>query len=430
MVMAIAVPMTLAYLSTPLLGLVDTAVIGQLGNPALVGGIAIGGIIFDLAFTTFNFLRSGTTGLTAQAVGANRAIETRAVLLRALMIAGLAGLAVIVFQTPLKLAGLYFLGGSEAVQAATSAYFDVRVYSAPFLLANYTILGWYIGLGRAGIGLALQLFLNGLNILLSLWFVLGFDWGVEGVAAATLVSEAVTALLGGALIFWTAKGGRWPSLDRLLNKRLFLAMLVLNRDIMIRSFTLLFAFSYFVARSADQGDVVLATNTILEKFIITAAFFLDGMATAAEQLVGRAVGANYRPAFQKAVRLTVFWSFAICALLTALIAFFGHHLLDMMTTSADIRELGREYIIWVTIAPLFGVLAYVMDGVFIGATWSRDMRNMMLISLASFLAAVSILFPLWGNDGLWLSLLLFLGMRGLSLSLICKWRADRTFGIA
>lgn len=426
-VLTIALPMTIAYLSTPLLGLVDTAVIGQLGDPVLVGGIAIGGIIFDLAFTTFNFLRSGTTGLTAQAVGANNNREIPAILMRSLCIALIAGIAIILLQVPIRDAGLFFLGGSDAVQAATASYFDIRVYSAPFLLANYAILGWYIGLGRAGAGLALQLFLNGLNIALSLWFVMGLSLGVEGVAAATVISEAATTLLGGAAVLWTLKGSPWPSRAHVFDREQFLKTMALNRDIMIRSFTLLIAFSYFVARSADQGEVILATNTILEKFIMTAAFFLDGLATAAEQLVGRAVGGNYRPAFRKTVRLTVFWSFVICGLLSILIALFGPQLLDLMTTSDEIRATGREYLVWVIIAPVFGVLAYVMDGIFIGATWSRDMRNMMLVSLAAFLAAYHLFFPIWGNDGLWLALTIFLGIRGLSLSVMCRWRADRTF---
>ncbi|MBO6758369.1 MAG: MATE family efflux transporter [Roseibium sp.] len=426
-VLAIAVPMTLAYLSTPLLGVVDTAVIGRLGDAALVGGIALGGVIFDVVFTTFNFLRSGTTGLTAQALGAHNQSEMRATLLRALIIAVGAGVAVIALQQPLKSAGLYFLGGSTAVQDATALYFDVRVYSAPFLLANYVILGWFIGLGRAGTGLALQFLLNGLNILLSIWFVVGLGWGVAGVAGATVISEAVTIIAGGILVLRTARGGGWPATAQVFEKRLLLRMLALNRDIMIRSFTLLFAFAFFAARSADQGDVILAANAILEKLVILAAYFLDGLATAAEQLAGRAVGARHRPAFDRAVRLTALWSFAVAAVLSLVLVSLGGVLLDLMTVSEDVRLVGRDYLFWAAAAPLFGVLAYQMDGVFIGATWSKDMRNMMLLSLAVFLAAYYALFPSMGNHGLWFALVLFLGIRGISLALICPKRAAVTF---
>ncbi|MBO6512270.1 MAG: MATE family efflux transporter, partial [Roseibium sp.] len=219
-VLAIAVPMTLGYLSTPLLGVVDLAVIGRIGDAALLGGIALGGIIFDLVFTTFNFLRSGTTGLTAQAVGGRNDEEIKATLLRAFVIAGLGGLFVIAIHAPVRDAGLWFLGGSDEVQSATQRYFDVRIWSSPFLLANYAILGWFIGLGRAGTGLALQLFLNGLNIILSVWFVVYLGWSVEGVAFATVLSEIAAFALGVALVLTTGKRGTWPDARVVFDKRL------------------------------------------------------------------------------------------------------------------------------------------------------------------------------------------------------------------
>ncbi|WP_417676286.1 MATE family efflux transporter [Roseibium sp.] len=426
-VLAIAVPMTLAFLSTPLLGVVDTAVIGRLGDAALVGGIAIGGVIFDLVFTTFNFLRSGTTGLTAQAYGADDQSEIKATFLRALFIAAVAGIAVILLQVPFLEIGLTFLGGSADVQSATRRYFEVRVYSAPFLLANYAILGWFLGLSRAGTGLFLQLFLNGLNIALSIWFVMGLGWSIEGVAAATVLSEAATCLAGLLLILRTARGSAWPVWSVVFDRRLLLRMMAINRDIMIRSFSLLFAFAFFTARSADQGDVLLAANAILEKFFLVGGYFLDGLATAVEQLAGRAVGARYRPAFDRAVKLTTLWGFAL-ALGLALVYFAaGPLLVDLMTVSPGVRELGRVYLPWAALTPLFGVLAFQMDGVFIGATWSRDMRNMMLLSLAIYIAAYYTLFPLMGNHGLWLSLEIFLGARGISLAAMCRHRANQTF---
>ncbi|WP_346899374.1 MATE family efflux transporter [uncultured Roseibium sp.] len=426
-VLAIAVPMTLAFLSTPLLGVVDTAVIGRLGDAALVGGIAIGGVIFDLVFTTFNFLRSGTTGLTAQAYGADDQSEIKATFLRALFIAAIAGLAVILLQKPFLEIGLTFMGGSADVQSATRRYFEIRVYSAPFLLANYAILGWFLGLSRAGTGLFLQLFLNGLNIALSIWFVMGLGWSIEGVAAATVLSEAAACLAGLLLILRAARGSVWPTWSVVFDRRLILRMMAINRDIMIRSFSLLFAFAFFTARSAAQGDVLLAANAILEKFFLVGGYFLDGLATAVEQLAGRAVGARYRPAFDRAVKLTTLWGFAL-ALGLALVYFLaGPLLVDLMTVSPGVREIGRIYLPWAALTPLFGVLAFQMDGVFIGATWSRDMRNMMLLSLAVYIAAYYTLFPLMGNHGLWLSLEIFLGARGISLAAMCRHRANQTF---
>lgn len=426
-VLAIAVPMTLAYLSTPLLGVVDMAVIGRLGDAALLGGIALGGIIFDLVFTTFNFLRSGTTGLTAQAVGGRNEEEIKATLLRALVIAFVGGLAVMALNVPLLKVGLWFLGGSDDVQAATERYFDIRLFSAPFLLANYAILGWFIGLGRAGTGLLLQLVLNGLNIVLSVFFVIGLSWSVEGVALATVLSEVAATLVGGFLVLAHAKGGAWPAATVIFDRRLLMRMMAVNRDIMIRSFTLLYAFAFFMARSADQGDTMLAANALLEKFIMVGAFFLDGLATAAEQLAGRAVGARYRPAFDRTLKLTALWSFALAGLLALLFWALGPTMIAFMTTAPEVRLGAETYLVWAVLTPLFGVLAFQMDGVFIGATWSSTMRNMMLLSLALYLAAYYSLFPLLGNHGLWLAFLLFFGIRGLTLLAACRKRAAETF---
>jgi len=427
-VLAIAVPMTLAYLSTPLLGVVDMAVIGRLGDAALLGGIALGGIIFDLVFTTFNFLRSGTTGLTAQAVGGRNDEEIKATLLRALVIAFAGGLAVIALNAPLLNLGLWFLGGSEDVQAATHRYFDIRMISAPFLLANYAILGWFIGLGRAGTGLLLQVVLNGLNIALSVFFVMELGWSVEGVALATVLSEIAATGLGVVLVLASTKRDSWPAVSVIFDRHLLMRMMALNRDIMIRSFTLLFALAFFMARSADQGDTVLAANALLEKFIMVGAFFLDGLATAAEQLAGRAVGARYRPAFDRTLKLTALWSFTLAGMLAVLFWALGPALIGFMTTAPEVRHSAETYLVWAVLTPLFGVLAFQMDGVFIGATWSATMRNMMLLSLAIYLAAYYVLFPILGNHGLWLAFLLFFGMRGVTLLMACKKRAAATFG--
>lgn len=426
-VLAIAVPMTLAYLSTPLLGVVDMAVIGRLGDAALLGGIALGGIIFDLVFTTFNFLRSGTTGLTAQAVGGRNEEEVKATLLRALVIAFAGGLAVIALNAPLLKIGLWFLGGSEEVQAATGRYFEIRLFSAPFLLANYAILGWFIGLGRAGTGLVLQLVLNGLNIALSVLFVIGLGWSVEGVALATVLSEIAATLAGACLVLASAKKGTWPAPAVVFDRRLLLRMMAVNRDIMIRSFTLLYAFAFFMSRSAEQGDTILAANALLEKFIMVGAFFLDGLATAAEQLAGRAVGARYRPAFDRTLRLTALWSFTLAGMLAVLFWILGPALIAFMTTAPEVRLSAETYLVWAVMTPLFGVLAFQMDGVFIGATWSSTMRNMMLLSLALYLAAYYALFPVLGNHGLWLAFLLFFGVRGVTLLAACRKRAAETF---
>jgi len=426
-VLAIAVPMTLAYLSTPVVGVVNLGAVGQVGDPAMVGGVAIGALIFNFIFTTFNFLRSGTTGLVAQAVGAGERAEASAWLARALLLALVIGAVVVVLREPIADLGLRLIGGSAAVQAATRDYWHVRALATPFALANYVILGWLIGLGRAGLGLALQIALNGVNIVLSLVLVLHFGLGVDGVGWASFAAEASAALLGVLVILRLTGGADWPRLAHVLERAGFLRMIAVNRDIMIRSFALLFAFGFFTAQSARGGDVALAANEILLNFTMLAAFFLDGLAAAAEQFAGRAVGARYRPAFERSLRLVLGWGFAVALVVSVAVLVLGPWLIDTMTTSPEVRAAARLYLPYAALVPLAGTLAYQMDGVFIGATWSAEMRNMMLVSLVVYLAVWAALAPLLGIVGLWIALLVFVGVRGLTLLWLTRSKVEAAF---
>jgi len=426
-ILTIAVPMTLAYLTTPLLGLVGMGVIGRLGDAALLGAVALGAIIFDFVFATFNFLRSGTTGLVAQALGADDRTEIQATFFRALIVAFGIGLAVILLSRPILAIALEALGGSPAVQAATAEYYSIRVFSTPFALANYVMLGWLIGLGRSTLGLFLQTFLNGLNIILNIAFVLGLGWGIAGSAWGTTLGEAVTAILGLALVMSRLDRAHRPSLARVLDKAQILRMVAVNRDIMIRSFTLLFAFGFFTSRGAKMGDVVLAANAVLMNFYLVGGYFLDGFAAAAEQFAGRAIGANYKQAFLRSLKLTLGWGYVLAAILAACLWFGGPYLIDWMTVNPAVRDTARHYLFWTALTPLAGVLAFEMDGIFIGATWSADMRNMMLLSLALYLAVWAVAEPLWGAHGLWLAMLVFLSARGFTLAWRCGIRTRAAF---
>ncbi|ODN69646.1 MATE family efflux transporter [Methylobrevis pamukkalensis] len=429
-VFRIALPMTLAFVTTPLLGVVDTAVIGQLGDAALIGGIAIGALVFDILFSTFNFLRSGTTALTAQALGAGDAETGKAVLLRALMIAAGCGLAMILARDPLIDVGLWFMAPSGAVAEATRAYYDVRVFSAPFALVNYAILGWVIGRGQAGIGLALQILLNGVNITLSIVLGLGLGWGLAGVALGTVIGEVVAAVVGVLVCLRLGRGGVWPPFRVVTERAAMLRMFAVNRDIMIRTFALLFGFSVFTRVGAGLGDVALAANAVLMNFFLVGGYFLDGLASAAEQLAGRAVGAGQRAAFVATVRLTMIWSFVLAGAASLFFFVFGGLIIDLMTTAPEVRAAARAFLPYAATTPLAGVLAFQMDGVFIGATWSRDMRNMMLLSLAAYLAVLMPASAVLGNHGLWLALLAFLMFRGFFLLWRVPARTDETFGPA
>lgn len=414
-VLAIAVPMTLAYLTTPLLGITDTAVVGQLGDAALLGGLAAGAIIFDVVFSTFNFLRSGTTGLVAQAFGRGDTQAERLTLLRAMVLAIGIGLVIAVLSPLISRAGQSFIGADHQVSAAMDTYVRIRCLGAPFSMMNYALLGYVLGRGEGGLGLFLQFVLNLTNIVLSIFLGLWLGWGVAGVAWGTVAGEFVGMAVGLAVVMRRFRGAPAVSRAALFDPVAFRAMLALNRDIMIRSFALLAAFALFTRQGAQLGAVALAANAVLMNFFMVASFFLDGFATAAEQLAGRAVGAGSKTSLKTAVRLTAIWGFAMSAVAAAIFLLVGGSFIDFVTTAQPVRDFAYTYLPWAALTALTGVLAFQMDGVFIGATWSRDMRNMMLVSLALFLVALFALPPLLGNHGLWAALNLFLLARGLSL---------------
>ncbi|MEP9386088.1 MATE family efflux transporter [Mesorhizobium sp. KR9-304] len=426
-VLAIAVPMTLAYLTTPLLGLVDTAVVGQFGDAALLGGLATGALVFDIVFTTFNFVRSGTTGLVAQAVGRGDEVEQQAVFWRAFAIALIAGFVLAALAPLFVWFGRWFMGADQGVGDAMETYVRIRLLGAPLSLINYAILGYVLGRGEGTLGLMLQLVLNGINILLSILFGLKLGWGIAGVAWGTFGGELAAMLLGLAIVLRRFAGGQPIARGRLFDRRAFGRMISLNRDIMIRSFTLLAAFALFTRQGAQFGTVTLAANAVLMNFFMVAGFFLDGFATAAEQLAGRAVGARDVGAFRRAVWLTVLWGLALAAAATLVALAFGTELIGVITTAEDVKAAAVTYLPWAAFTALSGVLAFQMDGVFIGATWSRDMRNMMLASFLVFAAALIVLAPAFGNSGLWAALHVFLLSRGISLLATLRFKLRTAF---
>ncbi|WP_407649157.1 MATE family efflux transporter [Aquamicrobium zhengzhouense] len=427
LVLAIALPMMIAYMTTPMIGIVNTAVIGQLGDPAILGGLAAGAVLFDLVFATFNFLRTGTTGLVAQAFGRGDAPEEQAVFWRALIVALSIGLVLAVGAPAVAWAGRLFMAAEPSVSNAMSTYVTIRLLAAPLSLSNYVILGYLLGRGQAGLGLALQLLINVTNIVLSISFGLWMGWGIAGVAWATVCAEALAAILG--LCVLVARFRRLPPLAKgaLRNVEALKVMFALNRDIMIRSFVLLGAFAIIARQGAQLGTLTLAANAVLMNFFLLAGYFLDGFAAAAEQLAGRSVGARNREAFDRAVRLTGIWGLSVAALVSLLFVWKGDMLINLMTTSHEVRDLAAAYLPWAAFTALTGVLAFQMDGIFLGATWSSDLRNMMLVSFGVFVAALWLLIPPLGNIGLWSALHLFLLMRGLTLALRLPRRTDITF---
>ncbi|MCF3933998.1 MATE family efflux transporter [Acuticoccus sp. M5D2P5] len=429
MVLRIAIPMTIAHISTPLIGIVDTAVIGQLGSAALIGGVAMGALLIDFIGTSLNFLRSGTTGLVAQAMGAEDREAEALALWRAFVMAVGAGVLIILIQTPATILFTMLMGPSVAVTEAIEAYVAIRVWGLPFMLMNYAILGWLLGLARARTGLMLQIVLGVSNIVGSMVLVLGLGWGVEGVAAASVLAELVTLAVGAVVVARSLADAPRPPLAAIFERIGFLRMVAVNTDILIRSVLLISTISAFTAVGARFGDVTLAANAVLLNILLLGGYMLDGVATAAEQLGGRAIGARYRPAFAETVRITVTAAYVIALGLAAIALVGGSAFVHISTTAPEVREAAFTYLPWAVITPLTGALAYAMDGLFIGATWTRAMRNMMICASALFFLASYVLTPILSNHGLWFALNLFLAARGVTLWLMVPSMTRRTFAL-
>jgi MATE family multidrug resistance protein len=414
-VLRLAAPIIVSNISVPLLGAVDTAVVGHLPDPAYLGGVAVGSMVFDFLYWGFGFLRMGTSGFVAQARGAGDGAEVRAVLGRALMTAGALGALILALQGPIGATALGLVGASPAVGASAAGYVAVRVWSAPATLANYALLGWLFGMQRPKTALVLQVFSNGLNIALDLWFVVGLGWGVAGVAGASVIADYAAAALGLWLILRTLPGQAGWDRRRLLARDRLTALFRVNRDIFVRTLCLIFAFAWFTAQGARLGDVTLAANAVLLNLQSIMAYGLDGFAFAAEALVGGAVGARDRPAFVALTRAVTQWSVGLAVLVAAAYGVFGSAIVALFTDLPAVRATAAMYLPWMVASPLVSVWSYVLDGIYVGATRTAEMRNGMAIALGSYLVAAQLLLPAWANHGLWLAFLILMLMRAATL---------------
>ena len=414
-VLAIALPIVLSNATVPILGVVDTAVVGQLGEAAPIGAVGIGAIILSAVYWIFGFLRMGTTGLTSQAAGAGDVEEVDALLSRALLIGLSAGLVMIIGQVAIFQGAFWVSPASAEVESLARDYMEIRIWSAPATIALYGITGWLIAQERTRAVLVIQVAMNGANIALSFILGLQLGWGIEGVAWATFIAEWGGVVLG----LWLCRGvfGRtaWLTAARVFDVVRLKHMALVNTDILIRSVLLQAIFVSFLFFGSDFGDVQLAANQILMQFLQVTAYALDGFAFAAEALVGQALGARARAALRRSAVLSSLWGAIVCAVLALCFALFGGAIIDVMTTAPDVRETARVYLPYMVAAPLVGVAAWMLDGIFIGATRTKDMRNMMIVSAVIYFATVIPLMAAFQNHGLWIGLLLNFVVRGVTL---------------
>jgi len=414
-VLNIAIPVVLSNATVPILGAVDTGVVGQMGLAAPIGAVGIGAVILSAFYWVFGFLRMGTVGLTAQADGQGDAGEVAALLTRALMIGLGAGVVIIALQTALFWAAFQVSPASAEVEGLARQYMAVRIWSAPAAIALYGITGWLIAQERTRAVLVLQLWMNGLNIGLDIWFVLGLGWGVQGVALATAIAE----WSGFALGLWFCRavfaGVAWRAWDSVFDTARWVRMMSVNTDILIRSLMLQAIFVSFMFLGAGQGDVTLAANQVLLQFLMIAAFALDGFAFSAEALVGKAFGARDLARLRRAALLASGWGMVAAGLMALGFAVFGTAIVEAMTSSDVVRTQARVYLPYVVGLPVIACAAFMLDGIFIGATRSRDMRNMMAVSFAVYVVCVAVLEPALGNHGLWLAMLISFVVRAATL---------------
>jgi MATE family multidrug resistance protein len=414
----LAFPIILSNVSVPLLGIVDTAVVGHLPGPQYIGAVAIGALIFGFLYWGFGFLRMGTSGFTAQALGAGDGVEVRSVLARGLIAAALFSLLVLTFQWPLKVMAFGLINASGQVEILAWEYYQARIWGAPATLANYAIVGWFIGIRNTRAVLIMQLVMNGLNIVLDLWFVMEMGLGVAGVAWASVISEYVAIGIGLILVRRNLIiiGGHWIK-ESVFDTDKLKRLIAVNRDIFLRTLCLQAALALFTALGARMGDTVLAANTILLNFQSLMAYALDAFAHAVGALAGGFLGAKDRNSFRQAVKVSTIWAVIFAIIFSLFYGMFGGLLVDFMTDIEDVRTLTRVYLPWMILTPLISVWSFQLDGIFIGATRTADMRNSMMISLLVFILALGLLVPIYANHGLWAALIVLMIARAITLGL-------------
>jgi len=412
----IAAPMIVSSVTVPLLGLVDTAVMGHLDDPAFLGAVAAGATIFTVLFMGLNFLRMGTTGITAQAFGAGNNDRLREALAQALVTALALAALILLAQAVIGDFAVAALGPSENVAALTHEYFAIRVWSAPASLCNYVLIGWLIGMQNARGPLAIMLTTNAINIALDLIFVVVLGMRVDGVALATLLAELGGVLTG--ILFVRAElrghpgsGAPMQLFELSRYKRLF----AMNANLLVRTMSLMFVFAFVTAQGARMGDIILAVNAILMNLQFFLAYALDGIAYAAEALVGKATGARDREGLLLAVHRTLRWSLLFATGFCIVYWLAGGAIVDALSDIDSLRATARDYLPWMIASPLISVWCFLYDGVFVGATRSREMMVVMAGSM------LLVFLPTWfglsqyGNHALWLAFSLFMGARGIGM---------------
>jgi len=421
-ILRLAIPNIVTNITIPLLAIVDLGLMGHLGSVKYVGAVALGGMIFSFIFWAFGFLRMGTSGFTAQAYGQRNFAEAGNILIRSMIFAIGGGLFLILMQWPLSWAAFNLVNSSTSVESLAHQYFNIRIYAAPATLFIYATIGWFIGMQNSRLPMILAISVNLLNVLLSLLFIKVLGMGSNGVAWANVISQYGGLLLGLFLLsFYWPKLRKYVNFAEAINRKAFTRFFHVNKDIFIRTLCLIFTLSFFTTQSANTSDTILAVNTLLFQFFYFFSYFVDGFAYAAEALAGRYIGAGDRAMLIKVIRRLFVWGGAIALAFTLIFLVGGGFILRLLTNDPVTISAAQPYMFWVVLLPVITFVAFIWDGIYVGATASKAMRNsMVIITILIFLPAYYLLEPVLGNNGLWLAMMLFMGARGVFLSVMAK----------
>ncbi len=412
-VWALSWPMILANLTLPMVSVVDTAIMGRQPDATYVGAVALGGTVFNAIYWMFGFLRMSSTGLTAQALGAGRVDELAAIAIRAFSAAAGLGILLMLLQWPIRGLMFWLFEASAAVESQAASYFDIRAWSMPAVLIYIVAIGVLFGLQRMGAALLVSAVFNGVNIALDLWFVVGLGWGVDGVAAGTFVSEWVAATLGLVVTCRALRQTGWRRArpPNLWNRARLSDLTDVSANLMVRTFFVQLPFFMLTALSAWLGDLVLAANAVLMQFFHIMAYGLDGFAHTAETLTGHAFGANDPRRLRRASVYCSIWAGLLAGVTSLAFLFWGTDIVAMLTLLPEVRATAAEYLPWIAAAPLIAVWAFMLDGIFIGTTRTRELRNSMFLAAAIYLATVWLSLEPLQNHGIWLSMTVFMAVR-------------------
>lgn len=415
-ILALAIPSIVANITTPLLGLVDTAIVGHMGSAVYIGAIAVGGVMFNMLYWLFSFLRGGTSGLAAQAYGSGNSATQSLVLCRSLFVAIAAGILLVVLQWPLRWILQWFVDPDPATGQLALQYFNILIYGAPAVLGTYSLSGWFLGMQNSRMLMVTSIIINLTNIAVSMLLVFGLHWRIAGVASGSLVAQWIGFIVGLALL--RKYNIKIPAIAEIFRKGELIRFFKINIDVMLRTVCLIAVTLWFTKAGARQGAVILAVNTLLMQLFLLFSYMMDGFAFAGEALVGRFVGARDFTSLHRCVKNIFGWGVLLATLFTGVYFMFGESFLKLLSADTDVIRASGEYYWWAAVVPFAGFAAFAWDGVFLGATLTRQLLLSMAGAMMTFFVVFHIFYASMGNHALWMAFILYLAMRGLLQTVI------------